>query len=505
MTWIARISILAVLLAWPAGARAQVLDLTVLHVNDVYRIAPQGGRGGLAQLATLLHGERARATHHLSTFGGDLISPSVMSGATRGRQMIALFNELGIDAAGLGNHEFDFGPEVLGRRLAQSKFPWLASNVLGADAKPFGGTRDLMIIRRGGLAIGFFALLTPGTAETSSPGRAVTFRPVLGAARDAVGRLKKLGADLIIAITHLPIVRDRRLAREIPAIRVILGGHDHYPLAILEGGTLILKSGHDAHYLAIADLHIEKTISGGRTRLVLRPEWRFRSTAGVAPDQRIAKLVAGYQAALSGSLSQRVGRTASGLDSRAATIRMREAALGNLIADAMRLAVGAEIGLTNGGGIRGDRTYPAGSWLSRGDLLGELPFGNVTVKLAISGADLRAALENAVSRIGEMAGRFAQISGMSFSYDPAGVPGRRVLTVSVGGKGLEPARIYSLATNDYLARGGDGYASLKRARRLIDASDGRLMASQVIDYIAARGTVAPRVEGRIQAKKGPRR
>ena len=161
--------------------------------------------------------------------------------------------------------------------------------------------------------------------------------------------------------------------------------------------------------------------------------------------------------------------------------------------------------LTNGGGIRGDRIYEAGATLSRKDVLGELPFGNVTVKLAISGADLRAALENAVSRIGEMAGRFAQISGMSFSYDPAGVPGRRVLTVSVGGKGLEPARIYSLATNDYLARGGDGYASLKRARRLIDASDGRLMASQVIDYIAARGTVAPRVEGRIQAKKGPRR
>ena len=125
---------LALLLA--GGAFADPVTITLLHTNDVYEIAPEEGRGGLAELMTLLEQERARAAHSITTFGGDLISPSVLSGLTQGTQMIELYNLLGTDIAVLGNHEFDFGPEVLAERVTASAFPWLGSNVLGPDGRP---------------------------------------------------------------------------------------------------------------------------------------------------------------------------------------------------------------------------------------------------------------------------------------------------------------------------------------------------------------------------------
>jgi 2',3'-cyclic-nucleotide 2'-phosphodiesterase (5'-nucleotidase family) len=143
----------------------------------------------------------------------------------------------------------------------------------------------------------------------------------------------------------------------------------------------------------------------------------------------------------------------------------------------MRAGVGADIAITNGGGIRGDRTYDAGTVLTRKDVLTELPFGNVTVLLELSGADVKAALENGVSQVEKGAGRFPQVSGMSFSYDPAASAGARIDAVKIGGKPLDPAAVYRVATNDYMAGGGDGYAVLKKGKALIDASGATYMAT----------------------------
>jgi 2',3'-cyclic-nucleotide 2'-phosphodiesterase (5'-nucleotidase family) len=155
------------------------------------------------------------------------------------------------------------------------------------------------------------------------------------------------------------------------------------------------------------------------------------------------------------------------------------------------------VALMNGGGIRGDRTYATGTVLTRKDVLTELPFGNVTVLLELSGADLLSALENGVSEVEDAAGRFPQVSGMSFTYDPSRPPGSRIVAVEVGGQPLKSDRIYKLATNEYVYGGGDGYETLSRGTPLIDASGGTLLASMVMDYIAQRGEIAPQLEGRI--------
>jgi 2',3'-cyclic-nucleotide 2'-phosphodiesterase (5'-nucleotidase family) len=411
--------------------------------------------------------------------------------------MIELYNLLGTDVAVLGNHEFDFGPEVAATRIAESAFPWLGTNVLGPDGEPAIGTVASYRATVGDLSIGFFGVLTPETDVLSSPGPDITFAEVIPTASETVAALESDGADLIVALTHQTLARDQVLARAVEGIDLILGGHDHNAITYQEGETLIVKAGYDAHWLAAVDLAVERLGEGADEELMVVPAWRFLATAGVEPDPEVGAVVGAYQARLDDELGEAVGTTAVLLDTRRGTVRSEESNFGNLIADAIRARTGAEIGLTNGGGIRGDRTYPPGTTLTRGDVLAELPFGNLAVLIELSGADLLAALENGVAEVEEGAGRFPQVSGLAFTFDPSRPRGSRIVEVTVGGEPLDPAARYTVATNDYIYGGGDGYEALARGKAVIDPSGGPLMATVVMDHIAAEGEIAPVVEGRI--------
>src|SRR2546426_7582143 len=167
-------ALVIVIVLGTAPAFSQNASLTLLTVNDVYEITPVQGRGGLAELMTLLRAERVTATHHLTAVNGDFLSPSLMSALFKGAQMVALFNTLGVDAVVFGNHEFDFGPEVTQQRMTEAKFLWLGTNVLGPDGKPFGGALATTTRQVGDLTIGLFGLPTPETARLSRPWPAVT-------------------------------------------------------------------------------------------------------------------------------------------------------------------------------------------------------------------------------------------------------------------------------------------------------------------------------------------
>lgn len=485
-----------------AGGRQAFADattITLLHHNDTYEIAPKKGVGGYAPFATLVKQEKARNPLTVVTFGGDLLSPSILSGLTKGAQMVELENAALTDLAVPGNHEFDFGPEITAERIKASRFPWLAANMLGADGEPAAGCADWVIREVGGYKVGFLGLVTPATRELSQPGDAITFAEVEATAASAAAELRQAGAELVVALTHLDLAEDRALAAAVDGIDVVLGGHDHEPITIYENDKLILKAGSDVHYLAAVDLTLVRAEEKGKPVVLWRPQWRFLSTAGITPDAEVQAIVARWNGQLDTELAVEVGTTAVDLDSRRDTVRTREAAIGNLIADAIRLATGADLALINGGGIRGDRTYAAGSLLTRRDILTEMPFGNVTVMTELPGTAVLAALENGFSKLEDKGGRFPQVSGMTVTFDPSRPPGSRVTAVAVAGRPLDPGRTYKLATNDYMLTGGDGYAALTAGRVVIDASGGTLMASTVMNYVTALGgTVSPEVEGRIR-------
>jgi 5'-nucleotidase / UDP-sugar diphosphatase len=192
-----------------------------------------------------------------------------------------------------------------------------------------------------------------------------------------------------------------------------------------------------------------------------------------------------------------VGTTAVELDSRNSTVRTREAAIGNLFADAMRASAKTDVGLTNGGNIRAGRVYAPGSSITRRDILAELPFNNRVVTVEINGQKLRRVIETGLRSLPDATGAFPQVSGLTIEADPARPAGNRIIAIKVGAEPLDEAKIYTVATNDFLASGGDGYDLLRDANHLLPAGDSPMVANEVMAYVWRIGTVRTGIEGRI--------
>ena len=355
-----------------------------------------------------------------------------------------------------------------------------------------------MVVEKDGYKIGFLGLLTPETAEISDPGEDVSFVPTTEAGAALAKGLKKAGVDVVIALTHEELSADLELLRVVKGIDLVLGGHDHLLVAWYDGRQAIMKAGSQGHYVGVLRLTIDR-VKGrqGRRQPVWTPSYDLRSTADIEGDDAVAVKVRGYQERLDQELGKVIGESETELDTRRSSVRSGETAFGNLLADAMRAATGSDIALTNGGGIRGDTVHPAGTRITRKLLLTELPFGNKTVTLGLTGGQVKEALENGVSQVENTKGRFPQVSGLAFSFDASKPPNSRITKITVGGAELDPGKTYTLATNDFLARGGDGYAAFQSGEVLIDARSSTSMASQLIDHVKSVGTVSPMIEGRI--------
>lgn len=484
--------------ALPALALAEPLNLTIVHVNDIDRMEADDDRGGIAKLAAIIERERAEGGNVLVTHGGDTISPSLLSGIDRGAHMIDLLNTIGIDVMALGNHEYDFGPEVMTQRVAEARFPVVSANsVTPAGGLP-EGVLDHVVFEYGEWSVGVVGLTTPTTVVRSSPAP-VTFADVNETAAAQAEMLRADGVDVVFALAHTNVSEDEALIAQ-GAVDFILGGDDHDLRIKWFGGTGFVESNAQANYVTVIDFVFEKTPRrDGSERLVWAADYEVVETTDVVPSATATAAVGVYVAALDSALNVAIGTTETPLDTRRPSVRGGETAFGNLLADAMREAVGADVAITNGGGIRADKEYAAGTTLTRRDIQSELPFGNRTVLLELSGADVLAALENGVSRVEDTAGRFPHVSGMRFTFDQSQPAGARVSDVMVGDAPLDPAATYRLATNDYMGRGGDGYGVFAGAVVLIDSTSGEYMASQLMNYIEAAGSVAPTVEGRITA------
>lgn len=470
--------------------------ITLVLVCDVYKMQEEGGRGGMARIAAALKAEKVRHPNVLIAHAGDTISPSLMSGFDKGAHIINLFNMTPLDIFVPGNHEFDFGPDVFLKRMSETKAAVLAANLREGNGQPIAGIADSKIVAFGPVKVGFIGLTADDSPVSSKPGR-LKFSPTLATAEREAARLRKAGADLIVLVPHAGRPLDQQLYASGIA-DVILSGHDHDLYMNFNEKTAIVEAGEDGMMVVAIDLSVNVEDKGdGKRKVRWWPHFRFVDTADVTPDAEVAARVASYEKTLDAELGQPIGRTTTELDSRNATVRGGEAAIGNLFADALREATKADVVLINGGGFRGGKVYPAGTQLTRKDVLTELPFLNKAYVLELSGAELKDALEQGFTGAENEVGRFPQVSGMRVKADVSRPVGQRVVAVTVNGAPLNPRAKYRLATNDYLASGGDGYAALKSAKVLVGETDAELVANIVIAHIKAKGTVSPTLDGRI--------
>jgi len=372
---------------------------------------------------------------------------------------------------------------------------------LSANVKKTDGKRLLTpysIKEVDGFKIGIFGLATPETTYKTHPKNVegLTFVDPVEEAKVMVAELKGK-VDVIVALAHLGMDKSSqdtsiKLAQAVPEIDLIVDGHSHTTLkdGMMVGNTLIASAGEYDKNLGAIQLTFEgKKLIAKKAGLVTKEE-----TEWIADDKDVLNLVNGIKTEQGKVLSQVIGKTAVKLDGEREQVRKGETNLGNLIADAMISVSGADAAITNGGGIRA--SIEAGD-ITKGQIITVLPFGNYIVTKKVKGADIKSALELGVKPYPEENGAFPHVSGMTYTIDPSKLAGEKVTSILIKGQPLDINQDYVLATNDFMAAGGDGYTMLADDAT---ANEYPALDEAVISYIQAKQVVEPKVEGRIAAK-----
>jgi 5'-nucleotidase len=461
-----------------------------LLINDVYVADTMAdGRGGLARVATV---RRRLADQGPVVFvlAGDVLGPSLLSKFYSGGQMVDALNAAKLDYATFGNHEFDVPLDTLAARIAESNFKWISSNcTVGRGASPIPKALPWDTLRISGHKVGLFGLTLPGEYPDS-----VRCANPDSAAQQVVERLSSEGADLIVGLTHQTARADRDLLAREPRIDLILGGHEHEALDSTVSGRHVAKADANARSAQFATLWGGK--GNWRQALGLVP-----IDGALPPDTTVARVTAAWRDSLGRKLgpTRTVATTAVTIDPSRSLSRRGESMLGTLVTDAVRIGTGTDVALLNSGTLRLDEVIRPGS-ITNHQIESIFPFADQSriVTFPLTGARLRRLLEHSVSERVLGTGGFLQVSGVSYTFDPARPSGNRVvgpIRRDTGGI-LEPGDSVTVAFGIYSAcRGGDGYRVPEAAAACVRQATAPRAVDLLIKYIADS------LGGRIEASR----
>ncbi|MEQ6853761.1 5'-nucleotidase C-terminal domain-containing protein [Lysinibacillus capsici] len=517
---------------------ADAFSLSILHVNDTHARANE-----LPKLATAVKEQREAKKNVLTLHAGDAFNGTLYFNEFHGQADLALLNEIGFDAMVFGNHEFDLGASPEGHQaladfVKGAKFPFVDANAdFSADDKFTGLFTDLIssepengkiysgIVKEiDGEKVGIFGLTTEETKAVASPDK-VTFSNYIEEAKKAVAAFEGMGVNKIIALTHIGyndnpnVDNDILLAKNVPGIDVIVGAHDHTKLdepfvvdtntvGEAKDATLIVQANEYVKYLGTLDV----TFDGDG--VVTEYGGELIDLGKVAEDETLVKLLAPYKAKVDEVNNKEIGVTLKealanprASETSLESVRSNETALGNIITDGM-LAKAQKytdktvvMALQNGGGIR--EAIPAGN-ITVGQVITVLPFGNTLALMDATGAELKAAFEVSLKNAPKENGGFLHIAGAKLQYDSSKEVGSRVVSIEYLDKAtgkyvaIEDGKTYTVATNAYTAKGGDGldmFAKAYEEGRVTDLglSDWENLQEQLLSLKEVKTTT----EGRI--------
>jgi 2',3'-cyclic-nucleotide 2'-phosphodiesterase len=498
------------------------ISVQLLGINDfhgqldyVRQVKDAAGKvtstqGGAAYLATYLKQREATNKNTLLVHAGDAVGASApVSALLQDEPTIDFLNRLGFDIGTLGNHEFDKGPaEALrlihggknpksGKEFSGAKFPYVVANVVDESGKTI---LDPYVIKEvGGVKIGFIGVVTNITPSIVSPAgiKGLTFTDQAEAVNKAVKELKAKGIETIVVLAHDPFegsgdkatgeVVD--LANKVDdAVDVIFAGHNHGGINTKIDGKLIIEAFSYGTALSDVDLVIDRVthdVTSAKGEIV------NITREGVTPDAEIEKMVKDYQDQNASVMNAPVGKTDA--DITRATTPAGESALGNLIADGMRETMKTDFAFMNSGGIRNE--MPAGN-VTYGSMFSIQPFGNVLIKMTLTGAQMKELLNQQWTATGQKIG---QVSGFTYSYDMSKPVGQRIVEIKkADGTLVKDDESYTIVVNDFMASGGDGYTILTKGTNRVA---GPVDLDATIEYLKkkfANASITAKTEDRIK-------
>ncbi len=528
--------------------------------------------GGVARRKTLIDQVRASAAaddNVLLLDAGDVFQGTLYFTQFSGQADLFCYNAMGYDAVTLGNHEFDKGQAPLKEFILGANFPVLSANLVvqppavlvdalaPTDVAVAGRLGKRLIVAKGGKNIGIFGLTPPKTGILSNVGIGVLFGATLTSIAQAqVDALKAEGANYIIGLTHIGYSADLQLAAQVRGLNVIIGGHSHTPLLPTtnpphpvgtepedayptlvkdpDGKDVVVTTAWKwGKWLGDITLGFDAASALVEIGGVIWPVWAgglgtpprallSGEGAEITPDAALqTQIDTVYKPPLAQLQATVVGRATVLLDGERANVCNRETNLGNLITDIMLNKMrldGGQIALINAGSIR--KSIPAGD-ITLARVLEVLPYDHTIVHVDLTGAQILQALENAVSQVnlqnpGSSAGRFAQVSGLRFTWAANRPVGKRILKAEVQSTSLrsadtnasagaepaftlftriDPTATYSVITNNFMLSGGDEYLVFAQGTNAYDT--GFILADLLSEHINANTPVSAFVEGRI--------
>lgn len=501
-------------------------SLTIMHTNDTH-----AHLADVARRATLVKQIRSEGGNSLLVDAGDVFSGDLYFTKWAGLADVQFMNLMGYDAMTFGNHEFDSGTSVLADFIQAARFPLLTSNIdfradeymspllksaatIDSSAEhtaDISGVYPYVIFEVNGERVGMFGLTTEDTVETSSPGKSVRFADATAAAKATVAAIEAEGVHVIIALSHLGYNRDKELAQAVQGIDIVVGGHTHTKLdepeviAEEDGEPTVIVQAHErGNFLGRVDVVFD---SEGVVQTDKLSGSLIAVDSSVEEDTEALALLVPYNAELDELKQLVVGITTVVLNGERSEVRARETNLGNFIADSMlykgKQLKQADIALMNGGGIRA--SIDLGE-ITMGELRTVMPFGNTLMVLDVTGQQLKDGLENGISgaKLEDLPGKFPQVAGMRFKWDPNQPVGGKVYDIEIkteaGYAALDLNENYRLATNSFVAFGGDGYTSFAEAidNGAYHEDLGYPDYEMFMEYMdSLGGTIAPVIEGRI--------
>jgi len=439
----------------------EIKTITIIHTNDTHsRVLDTDGGLGFAKISTIIKEKKAENPNTLVLDAGDTLHGMPIINISKGENAVKILDAAGYDFMAPGNHDFNYGQERLLELKDMAKFKMLSANILDKDGKNLFQSYE--IVDMDGIKVGIFGLATPETAYKTSPDnvKGITFADPIEVSKKMVKELKDK-TDIIIALSHIgldesSVVTSKKLAESVEGIDVIIDGHSHTVLesGLMVNNTLIAQTGQYDNNLGIVNIQVKDGV------IVDKKAELFSSEAAASTnlDPELTAFIDNLKKENEPIFAQVVAKTDIDLDGARENVRTKETNLGNLSADAVRAAAGADIGFVNGGNIR--VSIPVGD-ITFGKVAELFPFGNTVQVKKITGEDLIKALEVSVSGYPATQGGFLQVSGLTFEFDPSQAAGSRIGEVLVDGKALNKAAEYTVAINDFLGIGGDGYEVFK--------------------------------------------
>lgn len=454
------------------GAQAPT-HVVIMHTNDLHgQLLPRAGVGGIAEIATIIRSARP----DLILDAGDISTGTFLSDEFKGAPTIQAMNKIGYTAGTIGNHEFDYGQDALRLRLREAKFPVLSANL----QTPVSEIKKYTVATAKGIRFGLIGLTTEEVKTKSHPNKVIGVT-VLNTVKTIGQWLPELRrkSDFIIAMVHLEDEEEKRIASAFPEIRLIIGGHNHDALGpIWLDKTLVAKTGSSGRNVGRIDLQFEN-------KKLSRLDAKLIPVTNVRPDPDIVRILEPFNDRVKVKMAELVGEATDDL----VRSNLVESPLADLVADAFREKGKTQIAIHNTGGIRANVAKGKITW---GNAFEVLPFQNTLITLKLTGAQLKKTLERGlVTSIGMVA-----LSGLRVQFDRTKPTGQQVVSaILLDGTAVDDVKLYSVATNDFILAGGDGFTEVGKGTDIMDS--GIFLRDVFVDYIKAHRVLSPKLDGRI--------